>query len=144
MEVKKGGLLNAELVCELTKLRHMDKMVICDAGFPIPREAVVVDVSLVEGVPAMPQVLKAVLNECIFEEYIIFDMMKEVNMPYYQFIQDTFKSQKSSEVSMEDFQKAAKDAKFYVRTGDLEPCANILLVSASGVPVMCDPLNISF
>ena len=34
--MKKTGILNAELAYELTKLRHTDKMVICDAGYPIP------------------------------------------------------------------------------------------------------------
>ena len=35
--MKKNGLLNAELMGELTKLRHQDKFVICDIGFPIPK-----------------------------------------------------------------------------------------------------------
>lgn len=70
--MKKRGILNAQLMSELTKLRHTDKMVICDAGFPIPKDATVVDVSLIAGVPTLPQVLKAVLNEIIVEEYAIF------------------------------------------------------------------------
>ena len=121
---------------ELTKLRHTDKMVICDAGFPIPKDATVVDVSLIAGVPTLPQVLKAVLNEII---------MEEANKEYYDFVKETFKDkQKYSEVSMPEFQKMTADAKFYVRTGELAPCSNIMLVSASGVDIFCDPMDISF
>lgn len=142
--MKKRGILNAQLMCELTKLRHMDKMVICDAGFPIPRDAVTIDLSLVSGIPTVPDVVRAVLNEIIIEEYAIFDVMKEVNNEYYEFIKSTFKtSQNVFEVSAEDFFSLTKDAKFYVRTGDLAPCANIMLTSASGVDFICDPLNIS-
>ena len=141
--MKKAGILNAQFMYELTKLRHMDKMVICDAGFPIPQCAVTVDVSLTVGIPTMPQVLKAVLNEIIVEEYVIFDMMKDVNTEYYDFVKTTFKEkQKNAEISMSDFQEKAKEAKFFVRTGDLAPCANIMLTSASGVPSMCEPLDI--
>lgn len=142
--MKKAGVLNAQLMCELTKLRHTDKIVICDAGFPIPKEAIIVDVSLVEGIPTMPQVLKAVLNEIIVEEYVIFDMMKNVNKEYYDFIKSTFKGeQKKMEISMAAFQETAIDAKVFVRTGDLAPCANIMLTSASGVSAICEPMNIT-
>lgn len=142
--MKKAGILNAQLMCELTGLRHMDKMVICDAGFPIPRDAVVVDLSLVAGVPTVPEVVKAVLNEIIVEEYAIFDMMKEVNQEYYTFVKSTFKeSQKASEISMEEFLNLTEDARFYIRTGDLAPCANMMLTSASGVDFICEPLDIS-
>ena len=143
--MKKRGILNAQLMSELTKLRHTDKMVICDAGFPIPKDATVVDVSLIAGVPTLPQVLKAVLNEIIVEEYAIFDIMEEANKEYYDFVKETFKDkQKYSEVSMPEFQKMTADAKFYVRTGELAPCSNIMLVSASGVDIFCDPMDISF
>ncbi len=143
--MKKRGILNAKLIEELTKLRHTDKMVICDAGFPIPENAAVADVSLVAGVPTVLQVLQAVLNEIIVEEYAVFDNMKDVNREYYDFIRSHFKEgHKSSEISMEEFRKMAADAKLYVRTGDLAPCANILLVSASGVGVLCDPLDVCF
>ena len=35
--MKKEGVLNAALICELTKPRHRDQLVICCAGFPILR-----------------------------------------------------------------------------------------------------------
>lgn len=140
--MKKNGVLNAQLMGELTKLRHTDKVVICDAGFPIPRDAAMVDVSLVAGVPTMMQTLKAVLNEGIFEEYIIFDMMKDYNKEYHAEIKKLLHAQKSSEMTMPEFIESAKDAKLYIRTGELLPCSNIMLVSASGVPALCEPLDV--
>ena len=35
-------------------MRHMDKIVICDAGFPVPEGKTLVDVSLVAGLPTVP------------------------------------------------------------------------------------------
>lgn len=140
--MKKTGILNAELLCELTKLRHLDTMVICDAGFPIPKGATVVDVSLVAGIPTFMQTLKAVLNELVFEEYAIFDFMKDYNKEYYDEVHSLLQKQKSTEVSMPGFIELSKDAKLFVRTGELKPASNILLVSASGVAPFCDDFNV--
>lgn len=142
--MKKTGMLNAELLCELTKLRHLDKIVICDAGFPIPKGSKIVDVSLVAGVPTFMQVLKAVLNEIIVEDYVVFDFMKQYNEDYYQELQKMFVKQTSSEISMPEFVEISKEAKLFIRTGELKPASNIILTSATGVRQMCDELDISF
>lgn len=140
--MKKTGILNAHLICELTKLRHQDKFVICDTGFPIPKGEKVVDVSLVAGIPDFKQVLTAVLNELIIEEYTVFDFMKEYNKEYYDWITEIFKNQVSNEVSMPEFIEQSKDAKLFIRTGELKPASNILLVSATGVKEMNKLLDV--
>lgn len=140
--MKKGGILNSQLMGALTELRHTDKLVICDAGFPVPAGSPLIDLSLVEGIPTMLQTLQAVLNEVIFEEYAVFDLLPELNPQYDDALRSLLKAQKSSYVTMPAFQDMAQDAKLYLRTGDLKPCANILLVSASGVPSICDKLNV--
>ena len=142
--MKKAGILNAQLICELTKIRHKDKLVICDAGFPIPKGATVVDVSLVAGIPSMLQVLKAVLNELIVEDYTVFDKMKEANREYYDFVTGIFKVQPGFETDMDGFIEQAKEAKLYIRTGELKPCSNIMLTSATGVKSRCDAMDIHF
>ena len=140
--MKKSGILNAALLCELTKLRHMDKLVLCDAGYPIPQGANWVDVSLTAGIPTLMQTLRAVLNEFVFEEYTVFDMMKQYNPTYFEQIQSLMTKQKHGELSMDAFLERAKDAKLFVRTGELLPCSNILLISASGVPQMAGALAV--
>lgn len=142
--MKKGGLLNAQLMFELTKLRHCDKVVICDAGFPIPEGKTVVDVSLVAGIPSFMQVLKACLNEIIVEDYVIFDFMKEYNQETYDALQAMFVKQTHREVSMPEFVELSREAKLFVRTAEFKPASNILLTSASGVDFMCKPLDVSF
>lgn len=142
--MKKAGILNAQLICELTKIRHKDKLVICDAGFPIPKGSTVVDVSLVAGIPSMLQVLKAVLNELIVEDYTVFDKMKEANREYYDFVTRIFKVQPGFETDMDGFIEQAKEVKLFIRTGELKPCSNIMLTSATGVKARCDAMDIHF
>ncbi len=142
--MKKSGLLNADLMGELTKLRHLDQFVVCDIGFPIPEGANVVDVSLVEGLPTFLQVLKAVLNEVIVEGYMVFDFMKEYNQEYYSFLKENLVNQTCSEVSMEGFIQASAAAKLFIRTGEPKPASNILLTSATGVRSMNEKLDVHF
>ena len=130
--MKKSGILNAQLLCELTKLRHGDKMMICDAGFPIPKGGNVVDVSLVAGLPSFPQTLEAVVNELVFESYAVMDVMAEKNPAYYRLTTELFPAQARAEVPMRALLDMAQDVKLFVRTGELRPASNLLLTSASG------------
>ena len=140
--MKKTGILNAQLLCELTKLRHKDKLVISDAGFPLAAEADVVDISLVAGLPNFLQTLQAVVNELIFEEYVVFDVMAEKNPAYYQVLQNLFREQAHREVSMDAFRELSADAKLFIRTGELKPASNLLLVSASGTQPAVERFNV--
>ena len=142
--MKKTGIFNVQLMMELTKLRHMDQFVICDAGFPVPKDANVVDVSLIAGVPSFMLVLKAVLNELIVEDCTIFDSMKEYNRETYDELQKIFVKQDKKEVSMEEFIELSANAKLFIRTGELKPASNILLTSASGAGPKRDPYDVSF
>ena len=142
--MKKGGILNAALMYQLTGLRHKDKMVICDVGYPIPKDAAAVDVSLVAGVPDMMTVLEAVLNEIIVEECGVSASMRERNPEYYGRLKEIFQKQAFREFDGADFGQYAKDAKFFVRTAEFKPYSNLILVSASGVPSASGQFDISF
>ena len=51
------GILNRELAKELSRMGHSDKMLIADAGLAIPNITKVIDLSLDENIPTVPQVL---------------------------------------------------------------------------------------
>ena len=142
--MKKSGILNPNLMQGLTSLGHLDSVVICDAGFPIPKNDSCVDISLTAGIPDFMQVLKAVLNEIIVEEFVIFDFMQKYNQKYYAEVNRIFAKQKAVECSMDDFRTRAEDAKLVIRTGELLPASNIILISASGVDTICKELDIEF
>jgi len=140
--MKKSGILNPFLMEGLTSLGHLDSVLICDAGFPVSKNANVVDISLVAGIPNFMQVLRAVLNEIIVEEYVVFDFMEKYNKEYYSEVKRLFAKQKAVECSMDDFRVKAENAKLVIRTGELLPASNIILVSASGVDFICNDLDI--
>lgn len=133
--MKKSGILNGELMGVITDLRHGDGLVICDQGFPIPKECYTVDLSLVSGIPTFKQVLKALLDEMRFGEYYIVDFMDEANPEYYEMVTKAFeKYDVKKKLSMEDFVEKTKEAKVVIRTGEPLPASNIYLASCSGDP----------
>lgn len=140
--MKKAGIINPELMKELTGLGHFDSFVICDMGFPIPRGAVKVDLSLIPGYPQFFTVLKACLNEIVVQEMVMLDGIKEANPRLHEKILGIVHNQDLQYISLPKFREKAEEAKFYIRTGERMPCSNICLVSASGVKERADKYNI--
>ena len=144
--MRKPGIWNAQLMCELTKLRHTEKLMICDAGFPVPEGAVLVDVSLAEGVPTVEQVLRALCGEMLFEAVAFPEVFTQFHSDLYERILEKFVNQKKQIVPNEDWAAFAEapDVRLYIRTGDVLPCSNLILTSASGVPRHFDEFNVEF
>lgn len=130
--VKKLGILNAALMREIAALSHFDSFALCDIGFPIPRDAVIIDLALTRGLPGMFQVLKAVCAEVVVESVTLMDAAPEANPRLDAAAKSVFRRQKIEYRGFEDFRRLAAGAKFFVRTGEDAPCSNLILVSASG------------
>lgn len=144
--MKKTGILNAELIGELTRMRHTDKIVICDAGFPVPAGKTLVDVSLTANLPTVPQVFKAICNEILIESLTFPDGLKVVRPDFYRELREKFVNHEFSEITTPEFFERVydRDVKLFIRTGDVQPCGNMLLSSASGVPRVFDKYNVVF
>jgi D-ribose pyranase len=59
--VIQSGILHPQLLALLARVRHTNTLVIADSMFPSWPGLIEVDLSLVYGVPTVPQVLSAVL-----------------------------------------------------------------------------------
>ena len=57
-----SGIINRELAGILSRQGHGDWLMVTDAGFAIPKDAEVLDLSLAENMPSVPDVL-AVLRK---------------------------------------------------------------------------------
>lgn len=56
----KSGILNPQIAALLARVRHTNRLVICDRGFPLWPEVETVDISLVDDVPTVLEVVRAV------------------------------------------------------------------------------------
>ena len=74
---------------------------------------------------------------------LVFDVMKEKNPACYQLVTELFQAQSHTEVPMAQFLAAARDAKLFIRTGELRPASNLLLTSASGTQRAAELYNVT-
>jgi D-ribose pyranase len=127
----KAGILNPRLLSLLARVRHTNTLVIADRGFPFWPEIETVDISLVDGVPTVLQVLNAVRANFIVGKAW---MAKEFLRANSKRTKNQFVSAlKGAALKFEphaDFKKRVPNAIGLIRTGDTIQYANIILESA--------------
>ena len=69
--MKRTALLHAELSHAIASMGHGDMLVIGDVGLPIPDGPRRIDLALTPGIPAVADVLRAVLTELQVEKAVI-------------------------------------------------------------------------
>ncbi|HHW03305.1 MAG TPA: D-ribose pyranase [Thermoanaerobacterales bacterium] len=126
--MKKGGILNKRLNEVIASLGHMDTIVICDAGLPIPDENQRVDLAFEPGTPGQIQVLKAVLKEIVVEKVIMAEESKKVSPAMHEQILKLLGDKEIEYVPHIEFKEKSKKSKAIIRTGEFTPYSNVMLV----------------
>ena len=131
--MKEIGLLNTEIADVIARLGHMDEMIVCDAGFPIPLGVRTVDIALAVNQPTVAEVLKVLLQDFSVEKIVLADETRAHSPSMFAKIVDLFGP--GVEVETEPhtaFKQRSKGVKAIIRTGDFTAYSNVLLVSGSG------------
>lgn len=130
--MKKSGILNRHLAGALAMLGHTDRVVVCDAGLPIPVAPglMVVDLAFRAGVPPFEEVLTGILEELEIEGAMAAEEIEEHNSGTHDLLKEHFSSLHL--VPHEEFKARARHARLVVRTGETTPYANVML--SCGVP----------
>ena len=131
--MKKGGILNRKLAMEIAGIGHNDSLLICDVGFPIPSDSILVDMALMRGVPTTFEVLQAILSELVVESFVIAKDAEIHNPEFYNKVHDYMKNQNRGYLTQDEFMIEAPKCKIIVRSADINPMANIILTAASAV-----------
>lgn len=127
--MKRGGILNPALCHLLASTGHTDYFTICDRGFPVPDGPQRIDLALVDDIPTVLDVLKAVAAEWQLDRVIITREMTEVSPQRVEAMRDLLGNVPLEVMSHLELKRLAKTAKATVRTGDTCPYANIIVVS---------------
>lgn len=127
----KAGILNPRVLNLLARVRHTNTLVIADRGFPFWPQIETVDLSLVDDVPTVLQVLAAVRAHAIFGKAW---MAKEFLHENGQSSQKRFRAALDG-MSLKfephvKFKKRVPQAIGLIRTGDTTQYANVILESA--------------
>lgn len=128
----RSGILNPAILSLAARVRHTNTLVIADRGFPSWPGLETIDISLVDGVPTVMQVLTALLSTCSYGKAFMAAEFERENSPAtLAAVRDvlgdiplTFEPHEAV------FKKRVPDAIGLIRTGDTTQYANIILESA--------------
>lgn len=126
-DMKRGQIINAQILWTLGSLGHGDRIAIADCGLPIPKGIWKIDVAVIRGIPAFQDVVKAVVSEMIVQKGIIAEETRTKNPKQYSFIREVLKDIPIEEVPHTKFKELLLDVKAIIRTGEATPYSNVIL-----------------
>ncbi len=127
--MKKQGILNRELSRVVAGIGHMDRIVICDAGLPIPDGPRRIDLAVRRNVPRFMEVLTTVMEELEIQEVILAHEMEEKSPKLYRELMKLIKGIPVEKVIHNELKRRSATARAVVRSGEFTPYANVILVA---------------
>lgn len=127
--MKKTGLLNRDLSAIVAAMGHYDRLVVCDAGFPIPPDVDYVDLTLRANEPTVLEVVQLLLEELEVEQVRFASEALQPIPERQDELSGLLPNADVRDLPHEEFKRLARDARAVVRTGDFTPYANVMLIS---------------
>jgi D-ribose pyranase len=127
------GILNRLLSKAIAEQGHGDMLMVVDAGFAIPKELEVIDLSLSENRPLVPEVLAELKKYYSVEGMIIARQTKEHNPKIFNQIATMWGNDVPVQlIDHPDLKRKSHEVKVVIRTGDFHSFNNVILISGCG------------
>jgi D-ribose pyranase len=127
----KTGVLNPLLLSLLARVRHTNTLVVADRGFPFWPQIQTVDISLVENVPTVLDVLRAIRpNFVVGKAWMAQEFLDENNKNTRARFVAALKGASLKFEPHAKFKKRVPQAIGLIRTGDTTQYSNVILESA--------------
>jgi D-ribose pyranase len=124
------GILNPHLLSLLARVRHTNALVIADRGFPSWPGVETVDLSLVDGVPTVLQVVGAIrANFVVAEAHMAEEFLRANPARVARTFARALEGVPLSHEPHVAFKRRVPAAVGLIRTGDTIPYANMILMS---------------
>jgi D-ribose pyranase len=127
--MKRGGILHPGISHLLASTGHTDYFLITDRGFPVPPEPERIDLALVDDLPTVLDVLRAIHAEFTIDRVVITAEMERFSPGRVEELRVLLGDIPIEVVSHIDLKRLGHDAKATIRTGDTMPYANLIVVS---------------
>ena len=131
--MKETGILNRDLAELLSAQGHGDRMMVCDAGFAIPAEVRVVDLSLKKNMPLIDEILEEIASHFSIEKIVMAEETKNISPSKYEKVRDILGRELPVDtIEHTKLKELSHSVKFVIRTGDFTAYSNVLLISGPG------------
>ena len=126
----KTGILNPAINSLLSRIRHTNTLVIADRGFPFWPHIETVDISLVDDIPRVLDVLQAIRKNFAVAQVFMAEEFLSVNTPETR---DAYAAALNGVPTLYEphviFKKRVPQAIGLIRTADTTQYANLILES---------------
>jgi D-ribose pyranase len=127
----KTGILNPQLNSLLARVRHTNTLVIADRGFPFWPMIETVDLSLIDGIPSVLEVVRALRpNFLVDQVWMAEEFLKHNDAKTRRAFADAWKGVPIAHEPHVEFKKRVPHAIGLIRTGETVQYANMILQSA--------------
>ncbi len=127
----KTGILNPQINNLLSRFRHTNTIVISDRGFPFWKEVETIDITLVDNIPTVLQVIEAIRPMVVIGKAFMAEEFLNLNEEFTQ--KKFLKALEGIKTEFEphlEFKKRVPKAIGLIRTADTIQYANIIIESA--------------
>jgi D-ribose pyranase len=129
--VLKNGILNPAINSLLSRIRHTNMLVIADRGFPYWPQIETVDISLVDDVPRVLEVLRAIQTNFVIGKIVMAEEFRRANsLDTVHSFDQCFDTIPVAFEPHTQFKQRVPLAIGLIRTGDTVQYANMILESA--------------
>jgi len=126
----KTGILNPQINSLLARVRHTNLLVIADRGFPFWPQVETVDISLVDNIPTVLDVLAAIRpNFVIAQAWMAEEFLAHNDQATQQKFRDALAGIPTTYEAHVAFKQHVPRAIGLIRTGDTIQYANVILES---------------
>lgn len=127
----RGGILNPAIHSLLCRVRHTNTLVIADRGFPYWPQIEIVDISLVDDIPRVMDVLTAIKHNFSIGRVFAAQEFLAHNLPQTtSALEDALLGIPITFEPHDDLKKRVPRAIGLIRTGDTTQYSNLILESA--------------
>jgi len=125
----KTGILNPSINSLLSRVRHTNTLVIADRGFPFWPQIETIDISLVDDIPTVLQVLHAIAPNFVIGKAWMATEFRQSTSPEMLSAYKTLLPSIEFEAHIE-LKRRVPSAIGLIRTADTTPYSNVILESA--------------
>lgn len=125
------GILNPNLLSLLARVRHTNRIVIADRGFPSWKGLETIDLSLVDGIPSVLHVLDAIrANHVIGHAWMAQEFLENNAADVRERFARSLEGVRLEYQPHAAFKRLVPDCVGLIRTGETVQYANLILESA--------------
>ena len=126
----KTGILNPAINSLLSRIRHTNTLVVADRGFPFWPQLETIDITLVDDIPRVIDVVQALRKNFVVARFFMAEEFLEVNAAEVK--SPLAAAMEGAPITYEPhvlFKKRVPNAIGLIRTADTTPYTNLILES---------------